>query len=224
MKERRTDNLVFLEPNKLTAKPFTTSEVIAEYAQVKHHAIQQMISKHEKALKAFGVIAFEMRKPPEGSKGGRPETIYHLTEEQSTLLITFLKNTEPVIKFKTELVRQFFEMRKELLTRQMLRTQLKPIRRELTDVIRDDPNKKKWDYKLYTDLAYKAALGMTAKQVRDSRGAKPHDAAIGYMTAEEIAKVEKSTSQISVLKEMGMDYQQIKALMLNRLMVGQLTA
>jgi hypothetical protein len=62
------DSLVFLEPNKLTAKPFTTSEVIAEYAQVKHHAIQQMIAKHETVLKAFGVIAFEMRKPPEGSK------------------------------------------------------------------------------------------------------------------------------------------------------------
>lgn len=41
----------------------------------------------------FGVIAFEMRKPPTGSKGGRPEIVYRLNEEQATLLMTYLKAT-----------------------------------------------------------------------------------------------------------------------------------
>lgn len=158
--------LVFLEPNKIDAVPFTTSDVIAEYAEVKHHAVQQMISKHESALKAFGVIAFEMRKPVAGSKGGRPEIIYHLNEQQATLLITFLRNTEPVIRFKTELVRQFYAMRAELMKRQMYREQLKPIRRELTDVIQENPDKGEWSYKLYTDLAYKSVIGKTAAQIR----------------------------------------------------------
>jgi phage regulator Rha-like protein len=39
-------SLVFLEPNYIKAIPFTTSDVIAEYAKVSHHAIQQMISNH----------------------------------------------------------------------------------------------------------------------------------------------------------------------------------
>lgn len=62
------NELVYLAPN--TKEPFTTSEVIAECARVKHHAIQQLIQKHETDFKSFGVIAFEMRKPPTGSKGG----------------------------------------------------------------------------------------------------------------------------------------------------------
>ena len=67
MKERHTVNnekIVFLEPDKIDSVPFTTSEVIAECAEVRHHAIQQMIQKHEMDFKEFGVIAFEMRKPP----------------------------------------------------------------------------------------------------------------------------------------------------------------
>ncbi len=39
--------LVFLEPNKIDAVPFTTSEVIAEFSEVKHHAVQQLITKYE---------------------------------------------------------------------------------------------------------------------------------------------------------------------------------
>ena len=35
-------NIVFLEPNKINSEPFTTSDVIAESAGVKHHAIQQL--------------------------------------------------------------------------------------------------------------------------------------------------------------------------------------
>ena len=123
------NELVFLEPNRLDAVPFTTSEVIAEFAGVKHHAVQQLVTKHEADFKEFGVIAFEMRKPPAGSKGGRPETVYHLTEEQATLLMTYLKNTPKVRAFKKKLVRQFYAMRAELLQRKMRRTEeYKPIR------------------------------------------------------------------------------------------------
>lgn len=215
-------SLVFLEPNCIKAIPFTTSDVIAKYAQIKHHAVQQMISKHESSLKTFGVIAFEMRKPLKDSKGGRPETIYHLNEQQATLLITFLKNTEPVVKFKTELVKQFYLMRSELQKRQMLREQLKPIRRELTDVIKDKPDAGKWAYKLYTDLSYKTALGKNAAQVRKDRGADKKTAAIDYMSADEIAAISKLQSQIGVLLEMGMDYQQVKMLLLNRQLVGNI--
>jgi phage regulator Rha-like protein len=214
-------NLVFIEPNKIGAVPFTTSDVIAEYSQISHHAVQQMISKHATVLRSFGVIAFEMRKPPKGSKGGKPETIYHLTEEQASLLITFLKNTEPVIRFKKELVRQFYAMRTELYKRQALREALKPIRRELTDVIQEIDHSK-WDYKLYTDLAYKLVTGMNAAQLRKDRNAPKDSTAIEYMTSDEIERVAGLTHKIGVLLEMGLDYYQIKALLVNRQMLGRL--
>lgn len=208
-------DLVFLDPNKIDAIPFTTSDVIATYAQISHHAVQQMISKHENSLRAFGIIAFEMRKL---DGRGRPETIYHLNEEQATLLITFLKNTEPVIRFKVELVRQFYAMRSELIKRRIERTGLKPIRRELTDVIQE-VDESKWAYKKYTDLAYKSSIGKNAAQLRKERSA-PHSAtAIDYMTADEIASVAKRQSQISVLLEMGMSYEQVKAMVLEHRIV-----
>ena len=43
-------------------------------------------------------------------KRGRPTRIYLLNERQSTLLLTYLDNTEPVKRFKKDLVRAFFKM------------------------------------------------------------------------------------------------------------------
>ena len=212
-------DLVFLEPNCIKAVPFTTSDVIAEYAKIKHHAVQQMISKHEISLKKFGIVAFEMRKL---SGAGRPETIYHLNEEQATLLITFLKNTETVIDFKVELVKQFYQMRSELQKRQIGKLELRPTRKTLTDEIKDNPGASKWDYKLFTDLAYKMATGRIAVQLRKERGASKNAVALDYMTADEIALVDKLTYKIAVLYEMGLDYYQIKAMLLNRQMIGKI--
>ena len=208
-------DIVFLEPNKIDSEPFTTSDVIAESAGVKHHAIQQLIFKHEADFKEFGVFAFEMRKPPTGSKGGRPETIYHLNEQQATLLMTYLKNTERVRAFKKELVRQFYAMRNELLRRQVERTTLKPIRREMTDAIQEYDNGK-WSYKKYTDLVYKSALGKTAVQLRKERGAPKTAKAMDYLTADELAAIAKGTYQVSVLLEKTQDYELVKALMLSK--------
>lgn len=161
--------LVFLEPNKLDAVPFTTSEIIAEFAGVKRHAVQTLIQNHESDFAEFGRVSFEMRPLP--TKGGIQEVkVYHLTEEQATLLMTYLKNTERVRSFKKELVRQFYAMRAELLRRQVRRAELKPIRRELTDVIQEVDGGK-WSYKQYTDLAYKSSIGKNAAQLRKERGA-----------------------------------------------------
>ena len=215
------NNLVFLEPNKIDAVPFTTSDVIAEYAQIKHHAVQQMISKHETSLKTFGAVAFQMREVNKNG-GVNYEKIYHLTEPQATLLITFLKNTEPVVRFKTELVRQFYLMRTELQKRQIAKLDRKPIRRELTDTIQNDPNHGKWDYKIFTDLAYKTVTGKNAAQIRKERGAGKKDAASDFMTAEELAAIARLEYQMAALKDLGMDYQQIKMLLLNRQVVGNI--
>lgn len=200
--------LVFLEPNKLDAVPFTTSEVIAEFAGVKHHAVQQLITKHETDFKEFGQVAFEMRAVTY-SRGTNYEKIFHLTEEQATLLMTYLKNTPQVRAFKKELVRQFYAMRRELVKRELERAKLTPIRRKLTDVIQETDSGK-WAYKQYTDLAYKSAIGKTAAQLRKGRNAPKKAKAVDYMTADEITAVSKRQSQIAVLLEMGLDYQAIK--------------
>ena len=143
------------------------------------------------------------------SRGTNYEKIFHLTEEQATLLMTYLKNTPQVRAFKKELVRQFYAMRRELVKRELERAKLTPIRRKLTDVIQETDSGK-WAYKQYTDLAYKSAIGKTAAQLRKGRNAPKKAKAVDYMTADEITAVSKRQSQIAVLLEMGLDYQAIK--------------
>lgn len=202
-------NLVFLEPNCLKAEPFTTSDVIAEYAKIDYRSVQRTIEKHLKRLEKFGRVRFEIT--PIKTRGGtQDKKIYYLTEEQATLLVTFLKNTDVVADFKVELVRQFYQMRTELQMRHLERERLKPIRRELTDVINEDPEHNKWDFKLYTDLIYKIVTGKNAAQIRKERGASRKAKAIEYMTSGEMEQIAKLTNKIGVLLELGNDYYTIK--------------
>lgn len=208
-------SIVFLEPNRIDTEPFTTSKLIAEMTGMNHRRVKDAIRKHELEFLDFGLLgAYETE-----SSGGRPEEIIKLNEQQATFLMTLLKNTPVVVDFKKELVRQFYAMRAELMKRRMRRIELQPIRRELTDVIKEVDDGR-WSYKKYTDLAYKSGTGKTAAQLRKERDAPKKAVAVDYMTSDEIAAVAKCQSQISVLLDMGMNYEQVKGLVLDRRVVG----
>ena len=130
-------NLVYMDGKK---DPYTTSEIIAECATISHHAIQEHIRKRKDRLERYGIIAFEMRKL---NGRGRPEKLYRLNEQQATLLITFLKNTEQVANFKENLVKAFFEMRDELAKFKLQRGLEKPKRKTLHDSIENWEQKPK---------------------------------------------------------------------------------
>ena len=129
-------DLVFLEPNKLGSEPFTTSKVIAEFAGIGHKKLKSAIVKHKEGLQAFGILAPYRTDIPRRGRG-QPEVIYKLNEQQAYFLMTLLKNTPIVVEFKRKLVQCFFIMRQELTRRQIFRDAGKPIRRTLTDAIRD---------------------------------------------------------------------------------------
>ena len=202
------EDLVYLSPN--TKDPFTTSEVIAECTGVQHHTITRLIQQHRKDFKEFGILRFEI----EEIKGrGQPRKTYHLNEQQATLLMTYLRNTEVVREFKKELVRQFYAMREELQEIRIQKAMRKPIRLGMTDAIQalpDSPHKQ-FKYRQYTDLAYRAVLGKSAKELREERGASKTATASDYMSAAEIEAVSRMENRIAVLLEVGLDYGQIKA-------------
>ncbi|MCI9376819.1 MAG: Rha family transcriptional regulator [Oscillibacter sp.] len=216
------NDLVFLEPNKLGSVPFTTSKVIAEMTGIEHRKLKDAIRKHQADIEVFGILA--RYEPIIQDRGrGQPEVVYKLNEEQATLLMTLLKNTPTVVEFKVELVRQFYAMRKELTARAVARAGRIPPRRDMTDAIRDcvpDSPHKARRYKQYTDLAYKAALGRNAVQLRKERNAPKGANMAEYLTAKEIEAVSKMEGRISVLLEMGMDYDTIKAIVLRRLRIA----
>lgn len=88
-----------------------TSETIAQGAQLQHKNTLELISKHHLSLERFAPVAFETRPLP---NGGNPIRVALLNEQQATLLMTFMRNTERVIEFKVELVQAFYEMANQL--------------------------------------------------------------------------------------------------------------
>ncbi len=213
-----TSELVFLEPNKLDAIPFTTSDIIAEWTGNSYRSVQRTIENQMKRLEQFGQVRFQIT-PVKYSRGTNMKKVYQLNEPQSTLLITFLKNTNVVADFKVELVRQFYAMRQELTRRQILREAGKSIRRALTDAIQDsgeDARMHGHAYGTYTDLAYKYATGKIARQLRKERGAAPKAVATDFLTAVEMELYNTMEGRITVLLDMGLKYDQVKGLIVHQ--------
>lgn len=122
---------------------FTTSKIIAEGTNNKHHSITAIIQKYEKNIEEFGILRFSDLKS-KNPKGGRPERIYRLNEQQATFLMTLLRNDGVngiVVKFKKRLVEEFFRMREFIRQKQsgewqQTRIASKENRLKETDVIK----------------------------------------------------------------------------------------
>ena len=150
---------------------FTNSKIIATGTENKHESIAAIIQKYWDDIKEFGEIRFSDLKSG-NSKGGRPERIYYLNEEQATFTITLLRNSKIVVKFKKELVRQFYSMRRFILEKQSkqwddTRISNKENRLKETDVIKllanyaKEQGSKNSDklYMVYTKLAKTVVQG-----------------------------------------------------------------
>ena len=100
-------DLVYMDGKK---EPYTLSSIVAECTGLQHHTITKTIRKHQERFERFGKVGFKIQ----AMESGQNTKDYILNEQQATLLVTFLKNTEQVANFKTNLVKAFFEMREEL--------------------------------------------------------------------------------------------------------------
>lgn len=117
------------------------SRVIANELNVEHRAVRQLIKKHQDSIEAFGYVTFEMSR----TLKGRQETFCYLNEPQTTFLITLMRNSDIVVRFKEKLIDEFYRMRKALLEASMNkknqewltnRQEGKLQRRETTDIIK----------------------------------------------------------------------------------------
>jgi phage regulator Rha-like protein len=118
---------------------FTDSMVIANGTNNQHNSVTRILRNYEDDFRELGKIKF-MDLKSKNPTGGRPTKIYVLNEQQATLLITYLNNTEAVRKFKKELVKEFYRMRLALMERQttdwlQTRQKGKLVRRKETDAL-----------------------------------------------------------------------------------------
>ncbi|MDN5012752.1 Rha family transcriptional regulator [Streptococcus sp. SN3] len=195
-------NLVYMDGKK---EPYTTSEIIAECSGVKHHAIQEHIRKNVERLERFGKVSFQMRPLPSGQQAKD----YILNEQQATLLITFLKNTEQVANFKENLVKAFFEMRDELTQFKLQRALEKPKRKTLHDSIESWREAPKHPHSTITNLLLKGTSGMNKKQLVAARGGAT---GIDSLTSEELVKYQALEDMVIAMINLGMSYQDIRAM------------
>ncbi len=91
------------------------SRLIAQDLGIAHKNLLETLDNYLSRIEvAFGVVRFETEKPLKGSRGGRPERVAYLTEEQATLLMTFSRNTSRVVDCKVALVQAFSQAKQVL--------------------------------------------------------------------------------------------------------------
>ncbi len=117
---------------------FTTSLIISENLNIKHDHLVKLLKVHS------GIEELTAVQIQKVSTKGRAIVNYLFTEEQALILVSLMKNTSEVIKFKVNLVKAFLKYRKiaQQLTIQKQniewlekRQETKVMRRECTDVI-----------------------------------------------------------------------------------------
>lgn len=110
----------------------TTSLAIAEGTENDHASVIKLVRTYLTDLEEFGSVAFETRSQARGNSGfeiqngegadlkshpsgaGRPTEYANLNEQQATLILTYMRNSDAVRGFKKRLVHAFFQMAQQL--------------------------------------------------------------------------------------------------------------
>lgn len=87
---------------------FTTSLIIANGIGVEHRAVIQLLKKYENDFLDLESSAFRMRK---FKTKGREGELFELGEIHATFLLTLMRNSEKVVKFKKDLTKEFYQQR-----------------------------------------------------------------------------------------------------------------
>ncbi|MCF7540608.1 Rha family transcriptional regulator [Pseudomonas petrae] len=87
----------------------STTVAIADGTGNEHGSVIALVRKYQADFEEFGRVRFEIE-PFETAGGMQSREIALLDEPQSTLLLTFMRNTDVVRAFKKKLVREFWEM------------------------------------------------------------------------------------------------------------------
>lgn len=201
-------DLVFYSDSTLKAQPYTTPEVIAANTGIKRRSVIDLIARNKEELEQFGILRFEIVKI---NGRGRPRKIYHLNEQQATLLLTFLDNTPQIKAFKVALVKQFYEMRDELTKRNINRAIEKPVKKTLMDCIKKWKYASKHAYSNINRLLIKGATGLSIKVLKKERG--DAKVALDLLTSQEQEKYKQLEQKVIAYIEANFDYQLIKALL-----------
>lgn len=103
-----TSSAAPLELNIGTAEPRVDSRLLAQHLHNKHQSLFELIKNHRADFEELGLLRFQTGEVT----GGRPEKFAMLNEDQSTLALSYSKNTPRVRQLKVKLVKAFREARR----------------------------------------------------------------------------------------------------------------
>lgn len=88
----------------------TTSLAIAEGTKNEHASVIKLVRTYQADFEEFGPIGFEIAKGSPLPQGGFARSTEYavLNEQQATLLLTYMRNSEIVRRFKKRLVKAFY--------------------------------------------------------------------------------------------------------------------
>ena len=107
----------------------TTSLDIAEGTENDHASVIKLVRTYSSDLEEFGLLDFKSE-----STGGRPTEYAILNEDQATLLMTYMRNSEIVRTFKKRLVKEFRSMHNALQQTQLPQTYSQALEQLLLEV------------------------------------------------------------------------------------------
>jgi hypothetical protein len=136
-----------------------------------------------------------------------------LNEKQATLLLTYLNNSEPVKKFKKNLVRAFFKMQEFIQSLQTVKLEFP----EFTNAIMNAHEEAKhYHFSNEINMINKIVLGLTAREFKEQNGIdKSIDSIRPYLNENQIKNIEALQRFDIGLITMEGNYQKRKEMLTN---------
>lgn len=189
----------------------TTSMAIADGVKRDHDTIIKLIDRNRLDLEEFGKVGFEIRAGYNNAK----VRVATLNEQQTTLLITYMRNNEVVREFKKRLVAEFFTMRSALAKKKMDRNSARLEYKPMTDAIKHEREAQgkqiaPHHFSNEADLINRLALGMTAAKFRVHHEIGNKEPIRDYLTPEQIHCITELQRANTVFISMGWDFEQRK--------------
>lgn len=191
---------------------FADSRQVAKVLGIEHDSILKLLREHGEEL-CFSTTDFKSEMVNRKQGGGTARQWALLSERQSLILITFVRNSEEAVKAKIALVDAFLKMESALMDRR--------VRSELTDAIQQAKalgyiDMHGHEYGNLTDLVYRTVLGMSAKKYREANEL-PFDANVrNHLTADQLLRVEQYEKIVASMIAAGYEYATIKAMLEKR--------
>ncbi|OTP90502.1 hypothetical protein B6D12_06065 [Gilliamella apicola] len=190
---------------------FTQSDLIAQGVNKSHDTVIKLIDRNLNDLNEFGEVGFEIR----AGYNNAQVRVAILNEQQATLLITYMRNNEKVIKFKKTLVKAFFDMRSLLSAKINDRNIAKIEYRPMTDALKYELEikgkiPKHYDFSNEANLINRIALGMTASKFKDVHHIGKSESIRDHLTPCQIKCITDLQRANTTFIQLGMEFEERK--------------